>query len=348
MRRIIGGVLVDSTVVLTSPFRPSRVRRAVLLLAVGVGLSGAVSACGQVDESETGARVLVTTDNGNRTLVDQKGIEITDGESVLKTVGRVAKVAVDAQTKQVSAIDGTAARGSAAWDFWVNGTQIRTGELPLDEDINLQQPETVVPPAEAKVYNGDTVWFDLRPDAEVASPRGVVGTFPEPFVHGVEGMRWPVRVECVNPRAQSCRIVRDGLVRFGIPAVTNLLRVSYNPETLRVAVGVWKDIREDPAAQLLERGVADSGVFARINRAGTSVQLLNDKGRAVETLGAGTGLVFASRYRDEPPSWVVTGTDEAGLIEAASVWDPEPLAKRLAVAVRGGKVTALPVTPARD
>lgn len=322
--------------------RPLRLRPALALLLVAVGLTG-LTACGQIDETGVGVRVLLTTDNGARTITDQRGEPVSDDESVLQVLQRVAKVQTDPQTGTVTAIDGKRATDGRAWTFWVNGWPLRSGTLPLKDDINLQLPETITAPQDAKVHNGDTVWFDLRPHARLATPRGVVGTFPEPFEHGEQGKRWPVRVECGRDKSQACRMVRDTLVRYGIPAVSNLVRSSYNPGSARIAVGTWTQLREDPSAQLAERGVAASGVYAVPQRDGRRIALLNDRGKTVQTLGAGSGLIFASRYRDEPPSWAVTGTDEAGVLEAAGALDETVLKAHLAVAVHGGTVTSLPV-----
>lgn len=331
---------------LTSSPRPSRVRRALLLLAVAGGLV-AVSGCGSVGDPSGGARVLVTTDDGARVLLDKSEISLKDDESVLALLQRAAgEVETNAAGTAVTAIDGHAAKSGATWSFWVNGVSVRSGGLVKGQDVNLQQPPVVETPRTAKVHNGDTIWFDLRPNAAVGTPRGVVGTYPEPFLHGSEGKRWPLRIECAEPRQQACRQVRDALVRYEIPVSTNLLRSSYNPETARIAVGTWDKVREDPAAQLAERGPGASGVWAVPARNGRSIDLLDGPGKVVDTLGPGTGLIFASRYRDEPPSWIVTGTDEAGVLQAAGALDEETLKRHFAVAVSGGTVTPLPVAGA--
>lgn len=337
---------LESVAVLTSSPRSSRVRRALLLLAVAGGLAGA-SGCGTTGEPDAGVRVLVTTDDGAKVLVDETKVEVKDEESVLAVLRRTAKgVETTPAGRAVTAIDGRAAEGGATWSFWVNGVSLRSGGLLKNQDVNLQQPPVVETPQTAKVYNGDTIWFDLRPNAKVGTPRGVVGTFPEPFLHGAEGKRWPLRVECAAPREQACRQVRDAMTRYEIPVSTNLLRTSYNPESARIAVGTWDKMREDPAAQLAERGPGASGVWAVPAKNGRTIDLLDGPGKVVDTLGPGTGLIFASRYRDEPPSWIVTGTDEAGVLQAAGALDEQTLQRHFAVAVRGGTVTPLPVAKA--
>jgi hypothetical protein len=329
----------------TSPVRSLSARRLALRLLIGgVIASGLLTGCGQSDEEPRGARILVTTDQGTKSVLDQANVPVEDGETVLDAVQRAADVTLGADGRTVESIDGATATGDRAWSFWVNGVEIRNGGLKAGEDINLQQRPVVETPQTAQVHDGDTVWFDLRTDPDVGRPRGVVGTFPEPFLHGFEGQRWPVRVECAEPRSTECRAVRDVLVGYGIPAVSNRLRTSYNPESTRISVGVWTEVREDPAAQLAERGPRASGIYAVPTANGRRIALLDPAGKTVETLGPGTGLIFASRYRDETPSWAVTGTDVEGVRAAIEAWNADVLGRHYAVVVRGQQVTGLPVT----
>jgi uncharacterized protein RhaS with RHS repeats len=306
-----------------------------------VAAAAALASCGQVDETGVGVRVLITTDDGARTLIDRRGVDTEDEEPALAVLRRATRVAVDGRGAMTTVAGRTAGSGRT-WTLWLNGAPLRTGELKATgEDINLQQLPKVNGARTTEVHNGDTLWLDLRP-AGAPTPRGVVGTFPEPFQHGQEGKRWPVRVECAEERGQACRMVRDALVRFGIPAVTNLVRSSYNPGSARISVGTWTQIREDPAAGLAERGTRTSGIAAVPSKDGRRIGLTDPQGDVVRTLGAGTGLIFGSRYRDEPPSWAVTGTDDAGVLRAAGALDETTLKGKIAVAVTGGDVLPLP------
>ncbi|MBF6618891.1 MAG: hypothetical protein ITG02_01505 [Patulibacter sp.] len=329
----------------TSPVRSLSARHIALRWLVGgVIASGLLTGCGQSDDEPQGARILVTTDQGTTSVLDRSDVQVEEGEPVLAALQRAADVTLGADGT-IESIDGAAASGDRDWAFWVNGVEIRNGGLKAGQDINLQQRPIVETPQTAQIHDGDTVWFDLRSDPDVGSPRGVVGTFPEPFLHGFEGQRWPVRVECAEPRSTECRAVRDVLVDYGIPAVSNRLRTSYNPESTRISVGLWTDVREDPAAQLAERGPQASGIYAVPTANGREIALLDAAGKTVETAGPGTGLIFASRYRDETPSWAVTGTDMAGLRAAIEAWNADVLSRHYAVVVRGQQVTGLPVAP---
>ena len=81
---------------------------------------------------------------------------------------------------------------------------------------------------------------------------------------------------------------------------------------LRVKVGVWADVRRDPAVRQLEEGPKASGVYARPTAAGDAIALLDPQGETVRTLGAGGGLVAATTLGGEAPTWIVTGTDAVG------------------------------------
>lgn len=343
-----GATHLESVSVPLSPPRPSRVRQ-LAALAVALLAGGAVAGCGQVDETGAGVRVLVTTDQGAKTVLDRPGVQASDDEPALTVLQRATKAEVDGRGN-VTSIDGRRASGDRRWTLWLNGSPMRSGALAATkQDVNLQQLPILDTVRTTKVSEGDTIWLDLGSSPVV--PRGVVGTFPEPFLHGQEGKRWPVRVECGQERGQACRMVRDALVRYGIPAVSNLVRTSYNPGSARIAVGTWAQLREDPSLGLAERGARTSGIPVVPAKDGRSIELTDAQGRASRTLGAGSGAIFAARWRDEPPSWAVTGTDEAGVLRAAGALDETVLRKRFAVGVDGGGgVVGVPTTtgaPAR-
>jgi len=308
------------------------------LSVAALGLTG----CGG-GERDRGVRVLVTDERGATTVLDRRDVEVRDGDRALDVLRRAAPRTIADRGGNVTAIAGRAAEGGRRWSFLINGVPAETGVLDDSRPTDEQRPTTVQSPSQAPVHDGDVLWFDRSRPGAAAPPRGAVGLFPEPFTHGFEGKRWPVRLECVDPRGEACRQVRDLLGRYDLPAAVAPLRSSYNPETARIAVGPWKALREDPAAGLLERGPRVSGVFARPQPDGRRVALLAEDGTVARTLGPGAGLIVASRYRDEPPSWIVTGTDEAGVLRAVAAFDRPTLANRLAVAIEGGDVLALPI-----
>ena len=68
--------------------------------------------------------------------------------------------------------------------------------------------EASVGAADRELRPGDVVQWDYRDWTATMSIPAIVGAYPEPFLHGFEGKRLPVRVECPDPdergRATTC------------------------------------------------------------------------------------------------------------------------------------------------
>jgi hypothetical protein len=191
-----------------------------------------------------------------------------------------------------------------------------------------------------KLHGGDRVWSDGH--ASAARTPAVVGSFPEPFVHGIDGKRLPVRVECADARGAACRQVAQRLASYDVPVARGGLQTARAEETLRVLVGPWSSLRSDAAVAPLERGPRASGVYTTIAPDGRTIAVLDAGGRTTRTLGPGTGLVAATQRPDERPTWVVTGTDGAGVASAARAFEEGTLDRRYALAVSRDLPVPLP------
>lgn len=222
----------------------------------------------------------------------------------------------------VEGIDG--ASGSASegqpndWFYYVNGVEAPQGA------------------AATVVHPGDHIWWDLHDWSQTDSVPAVVGSYPEPFLNGIDGKRLPVRVECASLSSTACRTVSARLSAAEVPAALAAIGPGDEPETLRVLVGPWGAVRADPAAHQLEGGPRASGVYARFAANGSTLSVLDGRGEVVRTLAAGAGLIAATRYGEEAPTWVIAGTDGAGVEAAARALDPSALADRFALAIAPG------------
>jgi hypothetical protein len=184
------------------------------------------------------------------------------------------------------------------------------------------------------------VWWDHHDWEAAQRIPAVVGSFPEPFATGLEGKRFPVRLVCAGDDERSCDEVSTRLEDAGVKAVSRaVIEQSGGQEVLRVIVGRWQDVRRDGVARRLERGPAASGVFARPAPSGAELVLLDTAGRPLQTLRAGAGLVAATSVEAQAPTWVVTGTDAAGVTAAARALRPSTLANRFALALGPGERT---------
>ena len=306
--------------------------RALPLLALALVLAG----CGVGEGSKGGAAsVLVTRDFGTTELGRESATGIPAGETAMRLLQRRFDVETRYGGGFVQTIDGLSGGRSAGrevdWFFYVNGIESSEGASAY------------------KVNDGDAIWWDHHDWVTAMRVPAVVGSFPQPFLSGVDGEKLPVRIDCAPASEKVCDEVQQRLLDEGVEAVSKAAPgTGTGMQTLRLMVGEWKDIRADRAALLLEQGPADSGVFARPSKDGSAIELLDARGEVERTLDEAAGLIAATRYEDQQPAWVVTGTDAAGVAAAAAALDPGVLANRFAVAVEDGRSVPLPVRPERQ
>jgi hypothetical protein len=289
-----------------------------LALLAGVVLAGC--SVGAQDAQDGTAVLHVTRDFGTKRVLQAREDPIPGGETVLRFLSRKAELETRYGGRFVNAIEGIRSQSGGGarrdWFYFVNGIEAGTGA------------------AEHKVYGGDRIWWDYRDWSAAMRVPAVVGSYPEPFVHGTDGKRFPVRLDCAPDATEQCDAVRDRLEGDGIETAISALGTAVGKDTLRLLIGKWEEVRADAAARKLEDGPADSGVFVRpVARGdGYDFALLDAGGRAVRKLGPGSGLVAATRFEEQQPTWVVTGTDETGVERAIAMLDATDLRDHFAVA----------------
>ena len=166
----------------------------------------------------------------------------------------------------------------------------------------------------------------------------VVGSFPEPFRHGISGRRLPVRLECEQPSGAACMQTQSRLAAAGVRAGNAVLGTNSQGVVLRVLVGRWPAVRRNQELRAIEAGPRRSGVYARMNADGTRLTVLDGEARAVRALGPGAGLIAATRPAEEDggdvgATWVVTGTDDRGVLAAARALTEADLGDHFALAI---------------
>jgi hypothetical protein len=207
------------------------------------------------------------------------------------------------------------------------------GGDPLDWFYYVNGIEAPKGAAATNVHSGDHVWWDLHDWSQTDDVPAVVGSFPEPFLNGVEGKRLPVRVECAAAQSDPCRTVIARLRALGVPAAVAAIGSGAEPDALQVVVGRWTAVHGDPSVQSIENGPRASGVYARFAASGQTLTLLDGKGAATGTLTAGAGLIAATKDVEGAIVWVVSGTDEAGVQRASQAFDTSSLQNHFALAV---------------
>ena len=267
--------------------------------------------------------ITVTRDFGARTVAASSLRSVPGTSSVLGLTRRSFPVGLSEGRLPIRAIHGVSVSPGDAWFLYVNGSEVPLG------------------PATRSIHSGDRIWWDLHPAA--ASTHSVVGSFPEPFVHGIGGKRLPTTLECASDVGQACRRVSSALEAIGVPVAVQTPGTGSGTDSLAVAVGTWADLRGEIVTELLQKGPSASGVYARFGASGRSLELLEARGVTVRHLLRGGGLIAAIAQGSNPPTWLITGTDPAGVGSAADALTAARLRDRFALAVSAGVDVPLPV-----
>lgn len=306
-------------------------RRALCLLLAVAAVAVAVAGCGLgagAERKGAGVKLSVTRDFGETRLSARTAASVKQDQTVMRLLQSSNKVKTrygGGFVQSVDGLTGTGQGGSRDWFYYVNGILADKGA------------------AEYEVRAGDAVQWDFRYWRSVPDVKAIVGAFPEPFVNGLDGKRFPVRVECQDVGSAPCKKVKDTLGDAGVAASGATLGTQGAQKVARVVVADWKTARQLPTLKAIEQGPTRSGVFARFDSDGASLDLLDDRGHTVRSEGPDAGLVAALRPTDLTLVWVVTGGNEKGVERAAAAFDEQALRDAFAVVAPGGENVKLPV-----
>jgi hypothetical protein len=301
-----------------------RVVTAVAALAVVLACGG----CGLGPGAPTkGVSLTVSSGFGARHISTVSRSKVPGSETVMRMLERSFKISTRYGGGFVQSIDGRS--GSADhtdWFYYVNGVQGSRGA------------------ATTAVHAGDQIWWDLHDWSATENIPAVVGSFPEPFTNGIGGKRYPVTLECASDVDAACKQVTKAMTAVHVPASSQLLGTGSGPSTLGIVVGTWSAIHSEVAAELVAHGPGASGVYARFaGPGGNALQLLDPSGKVTRTLGAGAGLIAATADSSSVPTWMITGTNPAGVLAAARALTPMALHDHFALAVDGSSRVPVPV-----
>jgi hypothetical protein len=313
-------------------------RRGMAAAIALLGTALAAAGCGLGPGADVGSVQLTVTREFGREPVLQRSLQAKESDTVMRATEANADVSTRYGGGFVHSIDGVAEGEHGGdpydWFFFVDGVESPIGAA----DVALKGDERV--------------WWDYRDWKATNHVPAVVGSWPAPFTDGVAGKRYPVVLECEGG-GDACDATREALEREDAKLSSGSPRGA-----IRVLVGPWNRLRQDPAAQLLEDGPAESGIYAgfeplvrlsgHAGKGGTtaapaySLVALREDGQPGQLLGAEAGLVAATSRYGGPPVWLVTGGTAAAVREAAGALDEGHLRDHYAVAIEDGKAMPLP------
>ena len=300
-----------------------RVRAACAALATALACAG----CGFGPGPGSGAvSIRVTADFGSRTLRTIDAGKVAGQETDMQLLEHHATVKTKYGGGFVESIDGHSGTSHHYdWFYFVNGVQPTKGAAGID------------------VKRGDHVWWDLHDWQAAQTTPAVVGSFPEPFLHGAFGKRYPSTIECSPGTTASCNEIIGEFAHFHIPLSKAGVGYGSGTDTLSVNLGTWDQLNGEVVGGLIAKGPDASGVYAHFTDDGHRLALENESGHVVRTLGPGAGLIAATAGPSDVPTWVVAGTDAAGVAAAARALTPARLADHFALAVKAGHDYPVPV-----
>jgi hypothetical protein len=293
-------------------------------IAVAVALAGCGLGAGK---GTSDVAVTVTRDFGKASVGSADEARVPGSQTVMRLLERSFHVTTRFGGGFVQSINGQSGTSTRRdWFYYVNGLQASLGA------------------AGTAVHKGDRIWWDLHDWSATDSVPAVVGSFPEPFVHGTKGRRLPTTLACASDAAPACKRVGAEFKSLGIATPTVLIGTGSGSDSLAVVVGTWRDLHGELAASLVEHGPGSSGVYARFaGPGGSKLQLLDPGGHVVRTLGPGAGLIAATGQSATGTVWMITGTDAGGVSAAAAALTPTRLRDHFALAVAGKASFPLPL-----
>lgn len=295
----------------------------VLLFGAAVAAAG----CGVGPGGEVGeVSLTVTRDYGAEPVLPAATEGASESDTVMRVLDRKAEIETRFGGGFVSSIEGLAEAAEGGrrydWFFYVNGVESPVGA------------------ADFALHGGEAIWWDYRDWSAASRAPAVVGSWPQPLTGGFEGEAHPVALECRGGGA-ACTAVQGALDEADVAVSAG------SPDAaIRVLVGPWARLRDDPAAAQLEDGPQASGVFADFVQGGDGgyvLEGLGEDGEPRRRFGPSAGLVAATRRYDAPPVWLVTGPTGRGALAAAGLLSAAHLRDHYAVAVEAGGETPLPV-----
>ena len=163
------------------PHRPA-------LLAPAAALGGALSillaGCGLGAGTPPRGVQLTVSENFGARVLDSGPVRVAGQETVMRLLIRNARVTTRFGGGFVQSIDGLSGEPESAqplaWFYYVNGVEAGKGA------------------AATEVHDGDHIWWDRHDWSQAEATPAVVGSYPEPFLDGYGGKRYPVRIACAS------------------------------------------------------------------------------------------------------------------------------------------------------
>ena len=311
-----------------------------LLVVAVTGILMLLAAC---SSNETGdvetdgspkIELIVTRDFGNEELF-RESISLEKYWTVFDAMDAAVEIATDHGGGFISGINGLESYSEGTkrldWFYYVNGICADVG--PLDYDL----------------VEGDVIWWDYHEwESMDATNSTVIGSYPEPFVHGYRGKTAAITIMSSDENSGLAAGLKDALLEEGVESVeiTGIdNEMMEDREGPIIVIGQWGDLAGYEYLNKLNEAYERNGTYVYYRDQG--LDLLDQGSSKVRTLkdGAGSIISHGDGLGDDCPLWIISGTDINGLEKAIEVVveGGENIDSSYSAAVEGGQIIKLPI-----
>ncbi|SFG57215.1 protein of unknown function [Desulfotomaculum arcticum] len=279
--------------------------------------SGSYQATGDI-ESPYQVNLVVTQNYGHTKMFGRK-VGLVKDEVGMEVMFRNLDIQTAYGGGFVNAINGVeskytfytgAERKKLDWFYWVNGILAPVGV------------------AEYRPQPGDEIWWDYHNwDVTMFIP-AVIGSYPQPFKSGFWGKNPGTVIMYTEPFKEGAQKLKQSLLEQGVKEIDV---AAYNPSVLEnpdkyyILLGTWGELSAD-SESLQKTNLKGKFIGVYIKFADGKMQALNLQGQTVKTFDdtAGAIYAFAPGIGSVKPTWLVTGTGNAGVQSALDVLLDDP------------------------
>ena len=275
----------------------------VIFVLTGMLLGCATTITSPPTSEQISVRVVATRDFGAEFMFDRTAT-VMAGTTAEKALGQVAELRKAGS--YVEGIDGLYGTSTEYWFYYINGVMA---------DVFASG---------YKLQPGDMQHWDYHDYSYIMHGcNAIIGDFPEPFLHGYGGEVSPTVVACAGNFEGEAGRLKSKLEELGVKevSVTNAADMSVDEKELYnlILMGTMDFELIAELNEVYER----IGLFAHFKDG--KLQVFNSKGKAAAEYGAESGVIQATQniwnpkgsWNCETVAWIVSGTDEAGVKNAA-------------------------------
>ncbi|HEX3010888.1 MAG TPA: DUF4430 domain-containing protein [Syntrophomonadaceae bacterium] len=280
--------------------------------------------------------LMITRDFGKQVLF-KKEVTIGSKSTVIDVLKNNIAVTTGYGGSYVKSIKGLESHSAGIsghrwdWFYYINGICADTGA-----------GDYVLRPGEA-------VWWDYHEWSSTGFVNSaVIGSYPEPFTSGYRGKVAAAVIMSSRENAPTAANLEKALKTRGVVSVSitglsnDLLQKRPGPAIL---IGTWNELKDLEYMDKLNSNYRKTGLGAHLTE--NSIELLDSSGSPSRTLNGSAGIITAisTGLGDANPLWVIAGTDQAGLQEAADILTSRPgnILGMYSAAVYAGEIIRLPL-----